>query len=111
MQICFVKVIDMTLHRLHHFIALGQSGSPADIDLLMSALLAQADLSTFKLVDFALSHVTAPEGVSRLRFYLFHGQHLQRNYAALYFKRRGYTDLLHEALTQGKIDWEQGFSE
>jgi hypothetical protein len=101
----------MSLHRLHHFIALGQSGAPADIDLLMGTLVAQADLSTFKLVDYALSHVTNAEGVSRMRHYLFHGQRPQRNYAALYFKRRGFADLLHEALAQGKIDWEQGFAE
>ena len=101
----------MTLHRLHYFIALGQSGNPPDIDLLMEALVAQADLSTYKLVDYALSHVTTAEGVSRLRHYLFHGQRTQRNYAALYFKRRGFADLLQEALAQGKIDWEQGFAE
>jgi hypothetical protein len=101
----------MTLHRLHHFITLGQSGAPADVDLLMGALVTQADLSTYKLVDYALSHVSTSEGVSRLRYYLFQGQRPQRNYAALYFKRRGFTDILQEALAQGKIDWDQGFAE
>ena len=101
----------MTLHRLNYFIALGQTGASADIDLLMGALVAQADLSTYKLVDYALSHVSTSEGMSRLRYYLFHGQRPQRNYAALYFKRRGFSDLLQEALAQGKIDWDQGFAE
>ena len=101
----------MNLTRLNQFIALGQSGKPADIDLLMHALTARDDLATCKLVDFALSHVRSREGVERLRYYLFHGLRLQRNYAALYFKRRGFVDTLGEAFTQGKIDWDQGFAE
>jgi len=101
----------MNLTRLHHFIALGQSGKRADIDHLMQALVTRNDLATFKLVDYALSHVDTQEGVESLRHYLFNGLRLQRNYAALYFKRRGFTDTLQEALAHGKIDWDQGFSE
>jgi hypothetical protein len=101
----------MTSTRLNHFIALGISGKPEDIDLLMHALVIQDDLVTYKLVDFALSHVSTDEGVQRLRYYLFNGLRPQRNYAALYFKRRCFTDTLQEALYQGKIDWDQGFAE
>jgi hypothetical protein len=90
---------------------MGTSGSPEDIDLLMHALLTHDDLATYKLVDYALSHVRTPAGVQRIRHYLFEGLRSQRNYAALYFKRRGFTDTLHEALAQGKIDWDQGFAE
>jgi hypothetical protein len=101
----------MTPNRLDHFIALGTSGRSEDIDRLMHALVTQDDLATYKLVDYALSHVSTAEGVQRLRHYLFNGLRPQRNYAALYFKRRGFTDTLHEALDQGKIDWDQGFAE
>ena len=60
------------------------------------------DLATYKLVDYAISHVSTSVGLQRLRHYLFHGLLPQRNYAALYFKRRGFTDTLREALSQGK---------
>jgi hypothetical protein len=100
----------MTQNRLDYFISLGISGRSEDIDLLMQALITQNDLATFKLVDFALSHVSTTEGVQRLRYYLFQGLRPQRNYAALYFKRRGFVDTLQEALNQGAIDWEQGFA-
>lgn len=98
-------------NRFQHFIALGQSGKIADVDLLMTALVTQNDLATSKLVDYALSLVTTREGIERLRHYLFNGVRPQRNFAALYFKRRGFADTLVEALQQGKIDWDQGFSE
>ena len=101
----------MNLTRLDRFIALGISGRPEDIDLLMHTLVTQDDLATYKLVDFALSHVSTAEGVQHLRHYLFNGLRPQRNYAALYFKRRGFADTLQEALSQGKIDWDQGFAE
>ena len=101
----------MNLTRLNHFIALGQSGKKADIDLLMHALVTRDDLATCKLVDYALSHVSSLEGVERLRHYLFNGHRSQRNYAALYFKRRGFVDILDEAFAQGKIDWKQAFAE
>jgi len=101
----------MTLTRLHHFIALGQSGKKSDIDQLMHFLVTQDDLATSKLVDYALSHVSTQEGIERLQHYLFQGLRSQRNFAALYFKRRGFFDILFEALHQGKIDWDQGFSE
>jgi hypothetical protein len=101
----------MNLGRLNHFIAMGTSGKTEDVDLLMHALVSRDDLATFKLVDYALSHVNTPEGVERLRHYLFNGLRSQRNYAALYFKRRGFSDTLQEALAKGKIDWEQGFAE
>jgi hypothetical protein len=55
--------------------------------------------------------VSTAEGLQRLRHYLVNGLRPQRNYAALYFKRRGFTDTLQEALSQGKIDWDQGFAE
>ena len=51
------------------------------------------------------------DGAARLRHYLFHGAPIQRNYAALYFKRRGRVALLDEAVQQGKIDAVQGFAE
>ena len=95
--------------RMHFFAALGQSGSRTDIDRLMSALEVHDDMTTTKIVDNALSQVTSREGIAALRHYLFHGNQTQRNYAALFFKRKGHLDLLNEAVSQGKIDNKQAY--
>lgn len=96
--------------RYDAFRAMGAAGTIADVDALMAALMAQDDLATSRLVDFALGLVETREGVGRLRDYLFNGSLRQRNYAALYFKRRGRVALLEEAVEQGMIDAVQAFS-
>jgi len=102
---------NQSIGRYDHFAALGQSGKAHDVDALMQALIAHADFATSRLVDFALGLVDTREGAAQLRHYLFHGAPVQRNYAALYFKRRGRTALLEEAVRQGKIDGLQAFAE
>lgn len=95
--------------RYTNFLAQGRAGTAAGVDFLMAALLAQDDFATTRLVDFALSQVETRPGKERLQHYLFHGSPQQRNYAALYFKRRGRLDLLDEAVAQGKIDTLQAY--
>ena len=102
--------MNKALSRYDHFIALGNSGKKEDIDRLMNALASGHDLAKFKLVDYAISLVNTKEGVERIKYYLFNGIHIQRNYAALFFKRRGNFDLLDEALAMEKIDREQALS-
>ncbi len=98
------------INRYDHFAALGRAGAAHDVDTLMHALLAHNDIATSRLVDFAVGLVDTREGAARLRHYLFDGAPIQRNYAALYFKRRGRVTLLEEAVAQGKIDATQAFS-
>ncbi len=98
------------IDRYASFVALGNSGKTEDVDRLMDALALKDDLATTKLVDYALGLVDTRDGRARLRHYLFNGSQQQRNYAALYFKRRGLVDLLDEAVTLGKIDEKQAFS-
>ena len=76
----------------------------------MQALAAEDDLATAKLVDYALSLVDTPEGKAQLKHYLFHGSQTQRNYAALFFKRRGVEELLETALAMGLIDQVQALA-
>ncbi|MEJ2707392.1 MAG: hypothetical protein P8074_07235 [Anaerolineales bacterium] len=96
--------------RYDNFVNLGTSGSSKDVDTLMSALITRSDIATSKLVDYALSLVNTREGKQRLRYFLFHGLQAQRNFAALYFKRRGDLAILEQAVTQGKIDHQQAYS-
>jgi len=96
--------------RFDDFINLGNSASREDVDALMTALVTKNDIATSKLVDYALSLVDTREGLERLRYYLFHGLQVQRNFAALHFKRRGNLAILHQAVAQGKIDHQQAFS-
>jgi hypothetical protein len=97
------------LNRFYHFEALGRSGTPETVDMLMLALIQHDNLATTKLVDYALGLVNTPSGTARIEYYLFQGVQVQRNYAALYFKRRGFTDLLEQALAKALISFEQGF--
>lgn len=92
------------------FVALGKSGTAQAVDQLMQVLVSRDDLGTSKLVDYALSLVNQSAGVAQIRHYLFHGNPQQRNFAALYFKRRGQEDLLSEAVALGRIDLHQAFS-
>lgn len=99
-----------TLYRYDEFIARGNSGKQEDVDLLMRELASRDDLATTRLVDFALSLVATGEGGQRIKYYLYNGCLVQRNYAALYFKRKGFVELLDEAVALGKIDLEQAYS-
>jgi len=101
---------DNTLYRYDEFIARGSSGKQGDVDLLMHELASRDDLATTGLVDFALSLVATGEGRQRIKYYLYNGCQVQRNYAALYFKRKGFVDLLDEAVGLGKIDREQAYA-
>jgi len=92
------------------FVTLGTSGTAEDVDTLMCVLAGDVDLKMIKLVDYALGLVDTWQGSRRIRYYLFHGNPQQRNYAALYFKRNGYTELLEDAVAEGKIDFEQAYS-
>lgn len=103
-------MINQPTDRYQLFAALGRSGAVADVDALMQALCNHDDFATSRLVDFALGLIDTREGDGRIRHYLFHGAPVQRNYAALYFKRRGRTALLDEAVAQGKIDAVQAYS-
>lgn len=98
------------LTRYETFVALGQSGKIEDIDTLMKALHADEKVGTSRLVDFALGLVDDRAGMMRIKEYLFEGSQMQRNYAALYFKRKGWVDLLQEAVALGKIDEDQAYS-
>lgn len=99
------------LSRYHQFIAMGRAGRREDVNFLMEVLDFQNDIATSKLVDYALSLVATTEGIQRLRFFLFNGTQVQRNIAALFFKRRGNQSLLMLAVEAGKIDTVQAFAE
>lgn len=89
----------------------GRSGQAQDIDRLMAWLGPEMTFTASRLVDYALGLVTAPEAKARIEHYLFEGNAVQRNYAALYFKRRGNTVLLDQAVQRGCIDGAQAYSQ
>ena len=97
-------------NRYASFVTWGNAGKTEDVDRLMDVLVMNDDLATTKLVDYALGLVDTRDGRARLRHYLFNGSQQQRNYAALYFKRRGLVDFLDEAIALGLIDQAQAYS-
>ena len=86
------------------------AGNRADVDFLMQRLDANRTFSSRKMLDHALGLVASAEGRERIRHFLFNGNPVQRNYAALYFKRRGVRHLLDEAVRRGCIDSTQAYS-
>lgn len=92
-----------------HFIDLAREGTKACIDEIMIHLNEDMTLVESRFIDFALSHVDNPEGVSIIRHYLFNGNQIQRNYCALYFGRLHEYYLLREAYEKGLIDDKQAF--
>jgi hypothetical protein len=66
-----------------------EMGTVKDVDYIMSHLSTESSLAVTRFVDFALSLVTNSEGFDRIKFYLFKGTLIQRNYASLYFNQFG----------------------
>jgi len=87
-----------------------QSGGSGDVDYLMQHLDTNQSFAGLKLLDFALGLVSSPEGVKRIEHFLFNGSTTQRNYAALYFKRRGSDRIIDEAVRQGCVDSIQAYA-
>jgi hypothetical protein len=97
-------------NRFELFEQMGRAGNPQDIDIMMESL--ERDPSSFphKLVDYTLGLVKNTEGQLRIEYYLFNGTLVQRNYAALYFKRIGKVGILAKAVKMRCIDRVQAFS-
>lgn len=91
--------------------SLALKGGSREIDQLMGYLGENQAFSICKMVDYALGLVESEEGQKRLYHYLMNGTNqLQRNYAALWFKRRHIIWPLEEAVENGCIDRAQAFS-
>ena len=86
-----------------------QSGTISDVDYLMQKLDSNQSFTGCKLIDYALTLVSSDEGANRIKHFLFNGSTVQRNYAALYFKRRGANRLIDEAVQRGCIDTIQAY--
>jgi hypothetical protein len=75
--------------QLQILVSKAESGSPADIDFIISSLTPQASPAVTRYVDFALGLLTFPAGVECTRHFLFNDTKIQRNYASLYFNPTG----------------------
>ncbi len=91
-------------------VARAVSGKATDIDFLMSFLNDGTDFATSRYVDFALSMVKSVEGLERIKYFLFRGTRIQRNYASLFLNRSGDYDPVIEAYKRGLIDYIQAFA-
>ena len=89
---------------------LAQSRKSSNVDMIMAYLNESQTLANCKKIDYVLSLIDCRNMRLRLKHYLFNGTEIQRNYAALYFKRRGSTEILKEAVHQRCIDEKQAFS-
>jgi hypothetical protein len=97
-------------NRFDLFEKMGREGTAANIDIMMESLELDPHSSPYKIIDYALGLVRKVPGKQRIEHYLFNGTAVQRNYAALYFKRLKEVDVLAEAVKMGCIDRVQAFS-
>lgn len=96
--------------KLQELIDKAQTGSKEDIDYIMSHLTRESTFVMTRYVDFALSLVENPYGLEQIKYYLFNGTLIQRNYASLYLNRRGEWVIVKEAFKQGLIDEIQAYA-
>lgn len=86
------------------------AGNSDDIDYIMSNLSSESLFSMTRYVDFALSLVENDNGKERIKHFLYNGTQIQRNYASLYFNRRGDWEIVKEAFKKGLIDEIQAYA-
>jgi len=96
--------------QLQDMICRAENGYPYDIDFIMQYLTSDSTFAMTRYVDFTLGLVTNESGVERIEHYLFNGTQIQRNYASLFFNRRGDWDIVKKAFHQGLIDETQAFA-
>lgn len=92
------------------WIDLAKQGTKESIDKIVINLNENMTLAESRAIDLALSYVDTPKGIETMKYYLFHGTQIQRNYCALYFGRIHEYPLLREAYDKGLIDEKQAFS-
>jgi hypothetical protein len=95
---------------LQEFIDKARIGGKDNIDFIMSHLTHESSFEMTRYVDYALSLVENPEGFEQIKYYLFNGTLIQRNYASLYLNRLGEWPIVKEAFNQGLIDETQAFA-
>lgn len=96
--------------QLYDLIIKAENGGPIDIDFIMHILTSESTFAMTRYVDFALGLVTNEAGISRIEHYLFNGSQIQRNYASLFFNRRGDWEIVKKAFQSGLIDETQAFA-
>ena len=98
------------MYSLSYYKKRALSGQISDVDFLMNQLQDNDDICSAKIIDYSLGLVTDNSGVEQIKYYLFNGSKIQRNYAAVYFKRKKDTGLLKLAVSKGLIETELAFS-
>ena len=86
------------------------TGGSNDIDFIIDKLNVDSSFAMTRYVDFALSLVKNPDGIERIKYYLFNGTLIQRNYISLFFNRLGEWKIVKKAYEQGLIDEIQAYS-
>ncbi len=97
-------------NKVRYYIDLAYSGKSTDLDIIMRDLTVKMTIADSKIIDYALNYIESDEGVSRMKYYLFEGTQIQRNYCTLFFNRRCEWEIVKAAYDQGLVDYVQAFS-
>ena len=109
-QIMFGPDLERFTGKLRELMEHALEGKMDNIDHIFSHLHPDVCFENTRYVDYALSLVEDPEGIVRIEHYLFNGILIQRNYASLYFNRRGNMEIVRKAFHKGLIDELQAFA-
>ena len=96
--------------QLYDLIIKAENGDSMDVDFIMQNLNSESAFAMTRYVDFSLGLVTNEMGITRIEHYLFNGSQIQRNYASLFFNRRGDWEIVKKAFHLGLIDEIQAFA-
>lgn len=95
---------------IEKYITLAKKGTKNSIKIIMDDLNKNMTITESKIIDFALGEIDTDEGIDTMKYYLFHGSQIQRNYCALYFGRKSEYFIIRQAYDKGLIDAKQAFS-
>jgi len=104
-QLKITKQEETSLYRKHTTIP-----KTLSVHEVMECLKKANTVAECKIADYNLTTFTSARDKGIIETYLFNGDQRQRNYAALYMKRKGLNDILKKAFEAGKIDRVQAFS-
>lgn len=100
----------MKIYNIEYYKKLAEEGTKESVGQIMKHLNRKMTIAQSKFIDYALGCVESEEGMTTMKYYLFHGTQIQRNYCALYFGRLGEYLLVREAYDKGLLDYKQAFS-
>lgn len=96
-------------HNLLKFIIFCKRDNDKGVDQLMEYLNENVSLIETKMIDYYLGLMKSESSVTRVKYYLFNGTQIQRNYSTLFLARKNIWKPINRAYKSGLIDYKQAY--